>query len=93
MFTGPVGPVEVFCYWPEAILGIFYWPGVSGSLFALSPENIINILPLTVKNDQYTVCDGPTCKGKETFPFAGAGWGGSEGQKIMYAGDFFNVFS
>ena len=22
-FTGPVGPVEVFFYWPEAVLGIF----------------------------------------------------------------------
>ena len=21
MFTGPVGPVEVFFYWPEAVLG------------------------------------------------------------------------
>ena len=23
MLTGPVGPVEVFFYWPEAVLGIF----------------------------------------------------------------------
>ena len=35
------------------------------------------------KYDQYMVCDGPTCKGKETLTFAG---GGSEGQKIMYTG-------
>ena len=29
MFTGPVGPVEVFFYWPEAVFGNFYWPGAS----------------------------------------------------------------
>ena len=37
MFTGPVGPVEVFFYWPEAVLGNFYWPGAIGSPLALSP--------------------------------------------------------
>ena len=37
MFTGPVGPVEVFFYWPLAILGIFYWPGAIGPLLASSP--------------------------------------------------------
>ena len=26
MFTGPVGPVEVFSYWPKVIFGNFYWP-------------------------------------------------------------------
>ena len=40
MFTGPVGPVEVFFYWPEAVLGNFYWPGAIGPLFASSPEVI-----------------------------------------------------
>ena len=28
MFTGPVGPVEVFFYWPKAVLGNFYWPNL-----------------------------------------------------------------
>ena len=37
MFTGPVGPVEVYFYWPEAVLGNFYWPGAIGSPLALSP--------------------------------------------------------
>ena len=36
MFTGPVGPVEVFFYWPKAVLGNFYWPGVIGSPLASS---------------------------------------------------------
>ena len=39
MFTGPVGPVEVFFYWPEAVLGNFYWPGAIGSPLASSPAN------------------------------------------------------
>ena len=43
MFTGPVGPVEVFFYWPEAIFGNFYWPGAIGPLLASSPV-ISNIL-------------------------------------------------
>ena len=38
MFTGPVGPVEVFFYWPEAVLGNFYWPGAIGPLLASSPD-------------------------------------------------------
>ena len=37
MFTGPVGPVEVFFYWPEAVFGNFYWPGAISSPLALSP--------------------------------------------------------
>ena len=37
MFTGPVGPVEVFFYWPEAIFGNLHWPGVTSSLLASSP--------------------------------------------------------
>ena len=42
-----------------------------------------NMKQSIVKYDQYTVCDGPTCKGKETFMFAGGNWWGSEGQKMM----------
>ena len=37
MFTGPVGPVEVIFYWPEADIGNFYWPGAIGLLLASSP--------------------------------------------------------
>ena len=37
MFTGPVGPVEVFFYWPEAVFWNFYWPGAIGSPLASSP--------------------------------------------------------
>ena len=29
--------VEVFFYWPEAVIGNFYWPGASSSLLASSP--------------------------------------------------------
>ena len=39
MFTGPVGPVKVFFYWPEAVLGIFYWPGAIGLPLASSPDH------------------------------------------------------
>ena len=38
MFTVPVGPVEVFFYWPEAVLGNFYWPGAIGSPLASGPD-------------------------------------------------------
>ena len=39
MFTGPVGPVEVFFYWPKAVVGYnSYWHGASGSMLASSPE-------------------------------------------------------
>ena len=41
MFTGPVGPVEVFFYWPETVLGNFYWPGAIGSPLASSPVYIL----------------------------------------------------
>ena len=44
MFTGPVGPVEVFFYWPEAVLGNFYWPGAIGSPLASSPDLCILVL-------------------------------------------------
>ena len=37
MFTGPVGQVEGFFYWPEAIFGDFYWPGAIGPLLTSSP--------------------------------------------------------
>ena len=37
MFTGPVGPVEVFFYWPVAVFGNFYWPGAIGLPLASSP--------------------------------------------------------
>ena len=37
MLTGPVGPVEVFFYWPETDFGNFYWPGAIGSPLASSP--------------------------------------------------------
>ena len=37
MFTDPVEPVEVSFYWPEAVLGNFYWPGISSSLLLSSP--------------------------------------------------------
>ena len=40
MFTGPVGPVEVFFYWPEAIYRNFYRPGAIGLLLVLSPGGI-----------------------------------------------------
>ena len=39
MFTGHVGPVEVFFYWPEAVLGNFYWPGAIGLPLASSPAS------------------------------------------------------
>ena len=38
MFTGLVGPVEVFFYWPKAVFRNFYWPGAIGPLLASSPE-------------------------------------------------------
>ena len=41
MFTGPVGPVEVFFYWPETVFGNFYWPGAIGLPLASSPERTI----------------------------------------------------
>ena len=32
------------------------------------------------------VCDGPTCKGKETLTFVGRNWASSEGQVIIFTG-------
>ena len=37
MFTGPVGPVEVFFYWPEVVFENFYWPEAIGLPLASSP--------------------------------------------------------
>ena len=51
MFTGPVGPVEVFFYWPEAVFGNFYWPGAIGSPLASSPE-MINMYLISIIIDQ-----------------------------------------
>ena len=48
MFTGPEGSVEVFFYWPEAVLGHFYWPRASGLLLALSPLLIDTAILLDV---------------------------------------------
>ena len=45
MFTGPVGPVEVFFYWPETVFGNFYWPGAIGSPLASSPDKYWLPLP------------------------------------------------
>ena len=43
MFTGPVGPVEVFFYWPETVFGNFYWPGAIGLPLASSPAIILEL--------------------------------------------------
>ena len=66
MFTGPVGPVEEFFYWPEAVFGNFYWPGAIGSPLASSPgldichldlfQNIIGIIKVLTK-DLEVSCD------------------------------------
>ena len=42
MFTGPVGPVEVFFYWPETVFGNFYWPGAVGLPLASSPVYVFS---------------------------------------------------
>ena len=48
MFTGPVGPVEVFFTGQKPFWGDFYWPGASGSLLGLSPAWFvyINLFPI-----------------------------------------------
>ena len=43
MFTGPVGPVEVFFYWLEAVFANFYWPGAIGSPLASSPDEYSDV--------------------------------------------------
>ena len=45
MFAGPVGPVEVFFYWPEAIFRNIYWPGAISFLIASSPMGSDGITP------------------------------------------------
>ena len=45
MFTGLVEPVEVFFYWPEAVLGNFYWPGAIGSPLVSSPVLLATFHP------------------------------------------------
>ena len=37
MFTGPLGPVEVCFYWPEAVFENSYWPEASGLPFSVEP--------------------------------------------------------
>ena len=54
MFTGPVGPVEDFFYWPEAVLGNFYWPWPIGSPLASSPGVLIHF-PAKVGYDNATL--------------------------------------
>ena len=44
MFTGPVGPVEVFFTGPKLFLGIFYWPGAIDLLLALSPVYVLRLV-------------------------------------------------
>ena len=44
MLTGPVVPVEVFFYWPEAVFWNFYWPGAIGSPLASSPAASLSLL-------------------------------------------------
>ena len=51
MFTGPVGPVEVFFYWPEAVFfWNFYWPGAIGSPLVSSPGKYHEDFPVIVEN-------------------------------------------
>ena len=54
MFTGPVGPVEVFFYWPKAVFGNFYWPGAIGSPLASSPVTF-------ARKQVYVVPLNPNC--------------------------------
>ena len=55
MCTGPVGPVEVFFYWPEAVFGNFYWPGAIGSPLASSPEGHGNYMMMKKFNDMLEI--------------------------------------
>ena len=58
MFTGPVGPVEVFFYWPKAVFGNFYWPWAIGSPFVSSPVHI------KTKEDAFRSSNGDTGLGR-----------------------------
>ena len=49
MFTGRVGPVEVFFYWTAAVLVTFYWPWAIGPLLALSPASTM-LMGVQAKN-------------------------------------------
>ena len=58
MFTGPVGPIEVFFYWPEAVFRNFYWPGAIGSPLASSPAwSAVRQLVLEHGNFCLGLCD------------------------------------
>ena len=63
---------------------VFYYTMSGLDARAMAVQRLIALLRW--KYNQYTVCDGPTCKGKEKFSFVGGGWGGSEGQKKIYDG-------
>ena len=70
MFTGPVGPVEVFFYWPKAVLGNFYWPGAIGPLLASGPAGLVvmrNTLMLehSLYGNESTSCHFLERKGKD----------------------------
>ena len=57
MFTGPVGPVEVFFYWPETVFGNFYWAGAIGSPLASSPGRVVGsvVIDISPLNDFATL--------------------------------------
>ena len=61
MFTGPVGPVEVFFYWLEVVFGNFYWPGAIGSPLASSPTCIVIFI---VNSKQISEIWKPYCSSK-----------------------------
>ena len=42
MFTGPVGPVEVFFYWPLAILGIYWLAWGHRTTVSVEPWHVID---------------------------------------------------
>ena len=52
MFTGSVRPVEDFFYWPNAVLGDFYWPGATGTLLVSSPALVYFIFCGEIVNFQ-----------------------------------------
>ena len=64
MFTGPVGPVEVFFYLPEAVFGNFYWPGAIGSPLASSPvENTAGMIVMLGNIHMLLLSTGPIVMG------------------------------
>ena len=60
---------------------------IAGSVQAL--ENTIKIRTIALKIQS---TNGSTCKGKETFTFAGRAWGGLESQKIKFTGLLHPIF-